>query len=196
MEPLPFKWQHIIFWGGLRGSLSIALVLSLPVSLPGRQLLVAMIFGAVIFSLLLQGLTISLLLRWLGISEVRPELKAYEVTRGRLLAETAALAELDQLRGQGLVTEGVYHALKPQMESLHKELSGQLSRLDMTDREVDRELKTRITSHLIAVKKARLAMLLREGLLSDDTHRQISESLNEELARLPDGHHKILEENE
>jgi len=65
--PVSGKWQHVIFWGGLRGSLSIALVLSLPLTLVGRAELVAMTFGAVTFSLLVQGLTVSPLLRLLGI---------------------------------------------------------------------------------------------------------------------------------
>lgn len=66
-ERVSFRWQHIVFWGGLRGSLSIALVLSLPLSVPGRTQLVAMTFGAVAFSLLGQGLTISPLMRLLKI---------------------------------------------------------------------------------------------------------------------------------
>lgn len=66
-KPIPFRMQHIVFWGGLRGSLSIALVLSLPLNLPGRVQLVAMTLGAVTFSLLVQGLTISPLMRLLKI---------------------------------------------------------------------------------------------------------------------------------
>lgn len=68
-EPISFRWQHILFWGGLRGSLSIALVLSLPLSVSGRAQLVAMTFGAVTFSLLVQGLTISPVLRLLRIQK-------------------------------------------------------------------------------------------------------------------------------
>lgn len=66
-ERVSFRWQHIVFWGGLRGSLSIALVLSLPFSVPGREQVVAMTFGAVTFSLLVQGLTISPLMTFLKI---------------------------------------------------------------------------------------------------------------------------------
>ncbi len=185
-EPLPFKWRHILFWGGLRGSLSIALVLSLPTTLPGRQILVAMIFGAVIFSLLAQGLTISPLLRWLNISTPQPGIKAYEIARGKLLAETAALAELDQLRNQGMVTERVYNALRPALARSQEELSHLLSELDVTDQDADRQLKTRMLYHLIAVKKARSATLLREGLLSEETWRELNEAMDEELADLQD----------
>ena len=66
-ERVSFRWQHILFWGGLRGSLSIALILSLPLTIPGRKQLVAMTFGVVTFSLLLQGLTLSPLLTFLKI---------------------------------------------------------------------------------------------------------------------------------
>jgi CPA1 family monovalent cation:H+ antiporter len=68
-QPISVRWQHVLFWGGLRGSLSVALVLSLPSSVPGRPQFVLMIFGAVLFSLLAQGLTIGSLLRWLRFSQ-------------------------------------------------------------------------------------------------------------------------------
>ncbi len=68
-KPVPGRWQHIFFWGGLRGALSIALVLSLPLNIPARVELVAMTFGAVTFSLLVQGLTVSPLLRLLRIDQ-------------------------------------------------------------------------------------------------------------------------------
>jgi CPA1 family monovalent cation:H+ antiporter len=182
--PLPFKWRHVIFWGGLRGSLSIALVLSLPATLHGRQTLVTMTFGAVIFSLLGQGLTVSPLLRWLGVSTPQPELKEYETTRGRLLAETAALAELNQFRNQGLITERVYSSLQPALERSREQSSQQLSDLDITDGDVDRQLKDQVLRRLIAAKKTRLAELLRDGLLSEEAWRELNEAMDEELAEL------------
>jgi monovalent cation:H+ antiporter, CPA1 family len=63
------RWQHVLFWGGLRRALSIALVLSLPLDTPARVELTAMTFGAVTFSLLVQGLTVSPLLRLLRIKD-------------------------------------------------------------------------------------------------------------------------------
>jgi len=69
IESIPWRWQHVMFWGGLRGAVSIALALSLPMNLADRGQLVAMTFGAVTFSLLVQGLTISKLLQLLKICE-------------------------------------------------------------------------------------------------------------------------------
>jgi Na+:H+ antiporter len=68
-NPVSGRWQHVLFWGGLRGSLSIALVLSLPLDTPQRVELTAMTFGAVTFSLLVQGLTVSPLLGLLRIEK-------------------------------------------------------------------------------------------------------------------------------
>jgi CPA1 family monovalent cation:H+ antiporter len=69
IQSIPWRWQHVMFWGGLRGAVSIALALSLPANLPDRVQLVAMTFGAVTFSLLVQGLTISKVLKVLRIAE-------------------------------------------------------------------------------------------------------------------------------
>lgn len=67
-NPVPKTWQPVLVWGGLRGALSMALALSLPKSLPERPLLIAMVFGVVLFTLLIQGLTISKLLKILKLS--------------------------------------------------------------------------------------------------------------------------------
>ncbi len=51
--------QHLLFWGGLRGALALALVLGVPDSVPGVSELTVVTFGVVIFSVVVQGLTIN-----------------------------------------------------------------------------------------------------------------------------------------
>jgi Na+:H+ antiporter len=63
---LPMGWLHILFWGGLRGAVAIALALSLPVDFPKRELLQAITFGIVLFTLLVQGTTIEWLIDRVG----------------------------------------------------------------------------------------------------------------------------------
>ncbi len=60
------KHQHILFWGGLRGALALALALGIPETLPYRQEVLTVTFGVVAFSVFVQGLTITPLLRRLG----------------------------------------------------------------------------------------------------------------------------------
>ena len=63
--------QHILFWGGLRGALALALALGLPPELPDRRQIVTVSFAIVAFSIFVQGLTIAPLLRRLG--EIAPD---------------------------------------------------------------------------------------------------------------------------
>jgi len=60
------RHQHVLFWGGLRGALALALSLSLPENLPRREVIVVITFAVVAFSVFAQGLTITPLLRRLG----------------------------------------------------------------------------------------------------------------------------------
>ena len=58
--------QHIMFWGGLRGALALALALGIPESVPYRQEILTVTFGVVAFSVFAQGLTMTPLLSKLG----------------------------------------------------------------------------------------------------------------------------------
>lgn len=58
--------QHVLWWGGLRGALALALALSLPQTAPMRQEIVAVTFAVVAFSIVVQGLSMPLLLRVLA----------------------------------------------------------------------------------------------------------------------------------
>jgi len=67
-ERIPIRWQHVAVWGGLRGALALALALSLSSAFPYREQILNLTFGVVIFSILVQGLTIKPLLRLLKLA--------------------------------------------------------------------------------------------------------------------------------
>jgi CPA1 family monovalent cation:H+ antiporter len=179
---VPFKWQHILFWGGLRGSLSIALALSLPLSPGFRSELVMMTFGAVVFSLLAQGLSVSPLLKWLKLDDKPAGVLEYEVLQGRLLADTAAIAELDSLRNRGVITTHVHDELKAEFSETQQSLAGRLAQLSKVERAVERQQESRIRHHLVNVRKTRLAELLHEGIISDASYNEANRALDRELA--------------
>ncbi|NIP27246.1 MAG: sodium:proton antiporter, partial [Phycisphaerae bacterium] len=71
--PVPFR--HVMYWGGLRGAISLALALTLTGATFGQdvaQELKLMTFGVVLFTLIVQGISIAPLIRHLGLSK-KPE---------------------------------------------------------------------------------------------------------------------------
>jgi CPA1 family monovalent cation:H+ antiporter len=64
--PLPF--QHVLFWGGLRGALGLALALAVPASVPERAPIILSAFVVVAFSIFVQGLTMPWLVERLGLT--------------------------------------------------------------------------------------------------------------------------------
>jgi CPA1 family monovalent cation:H+ antiporter len=69
---LPAGWLHLMFWGGLRGAVAVALALALPFDFPERAQVQGIVFGVVLFTLLVQGTTAGRVLRWAGVRRVSP----------------------------------------------------------------------------------------------------------------------------
>jgi CPA1 family monovalent cation:H+ antiporter len=64
---IPWSMQHVLWWGGLRGALALALALALPAGLARRDDILVATFAVVVFSVVVQGLTMSPLLRAVGL---------------------------------------------------------------------------------------------------------------------------------
>jgi Na+:H+ antiporter len=65
---VPAGFQHVLFWGGLRGALALALALAVPASVPERGAIILSSFVVVAFSIFVQGLTMPRLIRRLGLT--------------------------------------------------------------------------------------------------------------------------------
>jgi len=69
VEPVPFRFQHVLVWGGMHTVIPIALLLSVPRDLPFREDLVILVFGVALLSIVGQGLLLPVALRLTGASE-------------------------------------------------------------------------------------------------------------------------------
>lgn len=65
---VPIRFQNVLFWGGLRGALGLALALTVPASVPERGPIILSAFVVVAFSIFVQGLTMPVLVERLGLT--------------------------------------------------------------------------------------------------------------------------------
>jgi CPA1 family monovalent cation:H+ antiporter len=129
---IPPQEQTILWWGGLRGSVAIALALSIPVSLPERESIIATVFGVVLFTLLVQGLTVKPLLEKLNLLGDRALIEQYTEAIARYTALDRALQYLNRIdkrpgiepefvRYQETLITGELNRLKEEIEQLQHE---------------------------------------------------------------------------
>jgi CPA1 family monovalent cation:H+ antiporter len=180
-ERLPWSWTAILWWGGLRGALPMVLVLSLPRSFPYRDLLVTMTFGVVLLSLLIQGLTMSPLLRLLGIVRLRGGREAAELARGRLLAAYAGLEALDRMsHGLTTVVPTLRQEYEERIESVKQDLEEMSPDLDQI---ADREMRW-ARRHLLLVEKNRVIDAFQEGRLSQRVYETLLADIDARLLKV------------
>jgi NhaP-type Na+/H+ or K+/H+ antiporter len=193
-EPIPMSWQHILNWGDLRGAVSLALVLSLPMPLgPERDLLRVMAFGVVLFTLLVQSTTMAPLIRKLKIitrSEAQVE---YELQHARLTALRSADSRLDRLHNDGMLSSHTLETLKRfvtgQASSLAEKVRGML----LADPALEAEELDTGWREMLRAQRSSLLNLRHDGVISDDVFEQLSTEVD---AQLSEGYPSLPEEAE
>ena len=123
--------QHIMWWGGLKGGLAIAIALSIPEDLPGRQLLLDLTLGVVLFTLLINAPTIRPLMARLGLDRLTAEERA-ELSQSLVDARHRGTEELERFRRVGLLSSAAKHRVGERMQAVFEpgggEESGEIGR--------------------------------------------------------------------
>ena len=102
--------RHIMWWGGLKGGLAIAIALSVPDTLPERQLVLDVTVGVVLFTLLVNASTLRPLMHWLGLDRMSAD-ERVELEEALGAARRRVAAALDGYRGRGLLDARTHHEL-------------------------------------------------------------------------------------
>lgn len=181
-ERISRRWQHVLVWGGMHGALSLALALSLDQSFPYRSQILTMAFGAVAFTIIVQGLTIKPLLRALGVSSSKEDI--YGKARVREIALAAAQGELDSMVGSRLISPPVY-------ERYRSLLGTQMEKAERDIAEIYREDESRASEEfhltkvrLVAAQKSAIEDAVHSGLISAQSARSLIDAADQELDRL------------
>jgi len=189
-RPIPSSWQAVLVWGGLRGSLALALALSLPVTaqanLPSgdRDLILVMTFGVIVFSLLVQGLTMEPLLKRLGVIDRRERQDEYETIATRKAMATAALDEIDKMSKAGGLSAAGAAQLHTRYSAHIDSLDESLRELRLQDEDLRQAQEKSIRRHLLQVEKNAVQQRNLDGAISEEPTRRLLAELDEQLHSL------------
>ncbi len=186
-EKIPWSWSVVLTWGGLRGALPMVLVLSLAKDFAHRDLLVTMTFGVVMISILVHGMTVSPLLRWLGIVKGREHREAYEFARGKLQAASAALEELKRMSHLHFSREDVRAQLKNEYEKRIEKEQDQIGELELDRAAIVAQESQWARRHLLLTEKNHAIASFRQGLLSQEIYEKLLADIDARLLRLESG---------
>ncbi len=181
---VPIKHQHVMFWGGLRGAVSLALALSISRSFPGRDTILTLTFAVVLFTLLVQATTISPLLRRLGLVGLSAVEKEYETIHGRLLATWAAYARLKREYEDGALDPAAWNAVKDELSERIQALNHQLSEFSAANPELVARLTQAVRRESLQIQRASIIDMQREDVLSDEVARRLMAEIDEAIDAL------------
>jgi CPA1 family monovalent cation:H+ antiporter len=191
-RPIPFRWQHVLIFGNVKGSLSMALALVLPFTLPDRTQVITLVFSTVLVSLVGQGLSLAWLVKQLQLSRPSALRQKVEELQLNIIAAKAAQAELLNLLEAGslpkFLYEEVFARYQARIATGEKELRNLYSRrspfggADLSETAYLDGLWRR----LYLAEKGAINNAIFKGLLPEDMAKPYIQDLNEKLLSLKD----------
>ncbi len=191
-RPIPLRWQHVLFLGNIKGSLSMALALSIPLSIQGREQLIAIVFGTVLLSLVVQGLSLPGLVKRLGISQLSPQKQEVEQWQAQLITAKAAQDELDSLLKSGVLPKSLYEEMRSTYQV--KVANSEKSLREFYNRRISEVTVAHqggfqldaIRRRLLLAEKGALNEALRKNILSEEVALNRLKDIDSELLALDD----------
>lgn len=169
-KDIPPRWQHVLFWGGLRGALAPALALALPVELGDlRGQLQAMVFGVILFNLLVQGITMGPLVRRLKLVQRTETQDEYERRHARAVAARVAFAHLEQRFDEGLISRHTWETISSLLERRIDALSKAVGEMMKIDPSVETEELDTAWREALRAQRSAFKSLLTDGIITEDT---------------------------
>jgi CPA1 family monovalent cation:H+ antiporter len=191
-DPYP-KWQHvaIIAWTGMRGVVSLAAALAIPLTLdgtpggtpfPGRDLILFLTFIVILATLIVQGLSLPLLIRWLGVEDDGSMEK--EEREARLKANQAALARLNEIGEREPAKADALQRLRVEYEDHIRQVEGAEPESAGTPLRLFSSEFERLSHEALQVERQTILKLRNEDAIADEVLRRIQRDIDLAEARL------------
>jgi monovalent cation/hydrogen antiporter len=186
----PAPWQHtaLIAWTGMRGADSLAGALAIPLVLangqpfPGRELILLLTFCVIFATLVLQGLTLAPLVRWLKIKDDRITEK--EERLARLKANEAALARLDEIASSKRARPRTIERLRSEYEDRIRQLRSEAPDEESVSRLFSEDFEE-LAREVLQTERDTVIQLRNEEAINDQALRRIQRDIDLAEARLP-----------
>jgi len=171
---VPLSYKNVLFWGALRGAISLALALSLTSEIgPEKDEIQAMAFGVVLFTLLVQGLTMRPLINRMNLIQRSEAQDEYERRHARAVMGNASFDRLENMFKEGLVSNHLWEKLsKPIKEHAETLAAAAEEGLHADPELVVQELNSTLRD-LLQHQRIALTSLLRDGIISEETYSQL-----------------------
>jgi monovalent cation/hydrogen antiporter len=181
----PTSWRNpvVISWIGIRGAVSLAAALALPVDFPRRDLIVFLTFSVIIATLVVQALTLPALIRVLGIED--DGRTAREEAKARIKAAEAALARLEELSTEDWVRDDTAERLRGaygfRRDRFRRRLDGDQDDGAIEERSVNFQ---RLRRELLDAERRAVIDLRNAGVINEDVLLRLQRDLDLEDSRL------------
>jgi monovalent cation/hydrogen antiporter len=175
----------IIAWSGMRGIVSLAAALALPLMVsdktpfPNRDLIIFLTFCVIFATLVLQGMTLRKLIQWLGVKEDDHHQKEEE--RVRLLLASSIIEHIEENYSLG-VNDTVLAQVKSKYEIRIQRIRKDQSANNLSPEQIEELHK--IQRSLVAQERQFILALRKQGKVSDEVVRKIEYELDLEEARM------------
>jgi CPA1 family monovalent cation:H+ antiporter len=177
-------------WTGMRGAVSLAAALALPLTtdagtpLPDRDLILFITLAVIVVTLIGQGLTLPALIRRLGVGESAGEEEGEEI-RARLAAARAALDRIEEVEGDSEYRSDTLDRVRALYTFRYRRFKTRAGYLDDEDGIEDRSRAyQRLMHELYAAQREAVVLLRNEGGISNDVMHRIERELDLEESRL------------
>jgi len=183
-ERIPWPWTAVLTWAGLRGALSMVLALSLAADVPQRSLLVTMTFGVVLLTILIQGSTMSPLMKRAGLVDLTKRRNEVEIARGRAVAARAALSELERMQQDFVVSPDVVEEFRARYATKADEAERALVKIRGKEGAAPGTLRRDVRRHILVAEKAALIAAADRGLLGPEPFEEVVGDVDARLLAL------------
>ena len=188
-DPAP-PWRNVVVlsWAGMRGVISLAAALALPLTtesgaaFPQRDLILFLTFAVILATLVIQGLSLPLLIRALGLEDDGSVER--EEVRARIESADAALARLEELAEEEWVREDTAERVRGMYGYRRSRFVARKMGVDEDDFEERSQAFQRLSRELLVAQRNALVRLRNEGMISDEALHRIERDLDLEETRL------------